>query len=166
MNKTQRGEVVPTGQVGEDQAAALNPAHPHFQYLLITAADHEILSRGIERFRRLFAGDRPPNAEAEFKAIKRIPNEKLPEHFGYEDKIVFPSLLVSHPPPAVAEQIAALTREHVALLDEARRLNALLAGRDLAKCTGELWVAMLDFFEDLEKHSRNEDAMLLRLLDK
>jgi iron-sulfur cluster repair protein YtfE (RIC family) len=141
----------------------VSPEQQRLQHLLISAADHEILSHSIECFRRLFAGERSLNAAAEFTAIKRLLNEKLPEHFAYEDQHVFPALLAGNPPPPVVEQIMALTCEHTALLDEARRLNALLARSNLATCTGELWMALLDFFEGLEKHSANEDALMMTL---
>src|ERR1041385_481135 len=93
-----------SGSGGQDErtggrhAGGATPEEQRFQHLLITAADHEVLSRSIESFQRLFAGDRSPDAAAEFKNIKWLLYQKLPEHFAYEDRHVFPALLAENPP--------------------------------------------------------------------
>jgi iron-sulfur cluster repair protein YtfE (RIC family) len=129
------------------------------QYLLVAAADHEMLSHAVGNFRRLFAGERPADAVQEFAALRRLLNQKLVDHFRYEDQWVFPALLADQPPAAVVQLIAELRQEHGSLLLEAQALDALLAHATLATCTGELWSALLDFFEDLLKHTVKEDNL-------
>ena len=65
----------------------------------------------------------------------------------------------------MAAQIAELQREHITLLAEAQRLSTELVRCTLTTCTGDLWMRMLEFFGNLEKHSHHEDVLLLQFLD-
>ena len=134
--------------------------HPYrSQYLLVVAADHEVLSRSIESFRKLFDREHRPNIAHEFDALCRLLDKKIPDHFSYEEKQVFPMLLADRPSAAMSQAIADLCDEHANLLQHARALSVLLDHQTLALSTGELWLTLLDFFEVLEHHAAKEDAL-------
>ena len=109
--------------------------HPYrAQYVLAAAADHEILSRTIESWRKLFVGDHQANITEEIAALRHLLGKKLPEHFAYEERQVFPALLADQPPAAKANEVVDLCEEHVALLQDAKVLKAMLATGTMNSC--------------------------------
>ena len=129
------------------------------QYVIAAAADHEFLARTIESCRRLFTGDQQTDITKEFDGLRHLLVKKLPEHFSYEEQLVFPALLADQPPATLANTIVDLCEEHVALLLEAKILKAMLGHGTLKSCTTQLWNKMLDFFQMLEQHAAKEDAL-------
>ena len=132
------------------------------QYLLAAAADHEILTQGVASFRNLFVGEYGTNAAQEFAALHHLLGQKLTEHFAYEEEQVFPSLLADRPTDSVAKTISELRREHITLSQVASNLNERLTHRTLTTCTGELWMALLHFFELLVAHIAKEAKLFRR----
>jgi iron-sulfur cluster repair protein YtfE (RIC family) len=126
----------------------------------IVQADHEIVSFSIDNFRRLFKGIRSPDASQDFAAIQRLIAEEIVQHFTHEEDNLFPALLTGNPTEETTQVIAELRQEHTLLLERARQLSALVGQRNLTNCTGQLWMAMMDFFNDLELHTAKEELLL------
>ena len=130
------------------------------QFKSIAQADHEIILFGIGNFRRLFTGTQSPDAPADFAGVQRLLAEKILKHFAYEENQLFPALLEISPAQKTMQAIGDLCQEHTRLSERAQQLSALVGQRNLTNCTGQLWTAMMDFFNDLEKHAAKEDALL------
>ena len=137
----------------------MNPPPNPAQFLQTAKADHEILSKAIKNFRRLFVGDRPPDAPEKFTAIQSLLTQKIAEHLTEEEARVFPTLLASARGSTVAPIVAELIQEHIQLLAEAQRLSGLLQQQSSPQCTGKLWTALLDYFTVFEKHVVKEDLL-------
>jgi len=129
------------------------------EYAQAVAADHEILSRTVESARKLFTGEFPSDPAQEFTALRQMLGRKLPDHFTYEERRIFPALLADHPTEELNATIQKLIEDHDKLLARIRILQGLLLHRTAATCTPELWTQLLDFFEDLEEHTGREDAL-------
>lgn len=128
-------------------------------------ADHEILSYYIEHFHQIFADESPKNLRAEIDDIRMILNEKVVDHFAYEEEHVFPGLLKAISGEETFAAVSILRKEHVSLRKEAQRLNEMLADQDLdGNPSAELRKAMLDFFISLEKHAAKENQLFPSLM--
>ena len=137
----------------------MNPATNPSQVLQTAKADHEILSKAIKNFRRVFVGDRPPDAAQHFAAIQHLLTQKIVEHLTDEETRVFPALLASPRGSTVAPVVTELIQEHIQLLAEAQRLSGLLQQQSIPQSTGKLWTALLDYFTVFEKHVIKEDLV-------
>ena len=135
-------------------------SHRLAQVKSIARADHEIILFGIGNFRRLFVGAHSADAPEDFVGVQRLLQEKIVRHFTYEEDNLFPALLDANPTAIATQTIAELRQEHMRLVERSRQLSALVGQRDLTNCTGQIWTAMMDFFNDLEKHAAKEDALL------
>ena len=122
-------------------------------------ADHEILTRAMESAHQLLSGERPPDAAQQFANIQNLFSEKIGEHFAYEEKHVFPSLILENPSENVAQKVAELCQEHVTLLTEIQRLSVKIHPLSLADCTSELWGEIMEFFSDFYTHLVKEDQL-------
>jgi iron-sulfur cluster repair protein YtfE (RIC family) len=129
------------------------------QEQIIVRAEHIILSHGIETVRRLFRGDRPPDAEEQFASIQRLITGKIVEHLAFEEDRLFPLLLAGNPSETTIQMIAALRHEHDTLLKRVQQLQPLLHHCSITKCTGALWMALLDFVTDVGKHIAKEELL-------
>ena len=118
-----------------------------------------MLTSVMENVRSLFKGDRTPDAAQQFANIQQLLTQEIVEHFASEEKNLFPWMLTDNSSADVAQTIVTLCQEHEVLREEAKRLSALLHDRSIAKCTGELWIALMDFFCDLHAHATKEDAL-------
>ena len=134
------------------------PTHQS-QVLGPARADHEILTRAMESAHQLLGGERPPDAAQQFANIQNLFNEKISDHFAYEEKHVFPSLILKNPDENVTRKVADLCQEHVALLTEVQRLSVKIHAIDLADCTSELWGEIMEFFSDFYQHLTKEDQL-------
>jgi hypothetical protein len=123
--------------------------------------DHDIISKGIESSRTLFAGESWQDQTQEIELLKRLISKTLVRHFSFEEDQVFPDLLEGRPETRVSQALAELRLEHVAFRERADRLHALLSGPDLTSATPELRRALPEFFADLDKHSAKEDELYL-----
>ena len=123
-------------------------------------ADHEIIANAVVNFHLLFDRARTPEADRELADVQRLFQAKIAQHFADEDKDLFPALLLKHPDPTTAKVIAELVQEHADLLEELRKANARIDQRELKSMTGEVWVLMLHFFNQLQNHMDKEDALL------
>jgi len=128
-------------------------------------ADHEILSQYIERYNRMFADESPKNMREEIDGIKLIVNQKVVDHFAYEEEHIFPGLLQAIPSKEVSDAVSILRKEHVLLLKQAKRLNEMLSNQDHdGNCTSALRKAMLDFLANLERHAAKENELFPSLM--
>lgn len=144
----------------------VTPREYRSQVFVVVSADHLILATAIENFRRMFMGERSHATAQEFANVQRLIGERIVEHFAYEDNTVFPALLVDCPNPETAQLIAQLVQEHARLVQQARHISARLERTNVAKCTGELWKATLDFLTALTKHNANEEELMRQLEPK
>lgn len=128
-------------------------------------ADHEILALYIESFSRMFSHPSPKVARAASQAIRVFLNEKIVDHFAYEEQRVFPALLQADGKAEMSRLVSALCQEHKALLKESKRLNKLLLEENVTNSRhARLRKALLDFFHNLEKHSAKENKLIPSLL--
>ena len=137
----------------------MSPQSDRSQFLELAQTEHVLLALSIWNFRRLFTGDRPPDAAQQFTDIQQFITQKLAGHFADEESRIFPVLLADHPWQMESQVLAELRQDHMRLLTKARQLNALLHRINLAKCTGELWTALRDFLADMEQHVAKEDQL-------
>ena len=128
-------------------------------------ADHEILAQYIERFNRMFADESPKNMREEIDGIKQIINQKVVDHFAYEEEHIFPGLLHAIPSKEVSDAVSILRKEHVSFLKQAKRLNEMLSDQDPdGNLTDVLRKAMLDFLANLERHAAKENELFPSLM--
>ena len=137
--------------------------HPT-QVLGSARADHEILADLMVNVRKLFKGDRPPDATQQFATIQQLLSEKLSGHFTDEEKYLFPWIIAENPSAEIVRVIAELCAEHIQLLAEAGHLQSLLHHQNVVTCTGEVWIALLDFFCNLHAHATKEDQLFKFIL--
>ena len=123
-------------------------------------SDHEIIANAVVNFHLLFDRTRTPEADRELATVQHLFQAKITQHFTDEDQALFPALLVKHPDPKTAKVVAELIQEHADLLEELRKANARIDQRELKSMTGEVWVLMLHFFNQLQNHMDKEDELL------
>jgi iron-sulfur cluster repair protein YtfE (RIC family) len=128
-------------------------------------ADHEILSQYVEHFNQIFGDESSEDIRKEIDEIKLILNEKVVDHFAYEEEHIFPGLLEAISGKGVSDVVSILRKEHVLLLKQAKRLNEMLSDEEAdGTCTGELRKAMLDFLGDLDRHASKENELFPSLM--
>jgi len=138
---------------------AVAPKPQQSQVLSKARADHEIFASAMESIHRLFNGSPAPDATQQFANIQQLITEKIPQHFAYEEKHVFPSLAAENPNENVAHIVSELCQDHGRLLEAAQRLRPLLDQRNPVNYTNELWPVLLEFISDLFNHATKEDQL-------
>ena len=137
----------------------MDPQLERSQALNLARADHVQLALGIFHFRRLFKGASPVDAPQQFAEIQHFITKKVAEHFADEERRIFPVVMANRPLPQEIKAITELCAEHEQMLAQAQKLQEQLQRATLAKCKGELWTALRDFFAALEKHAAKEDRL-------
>ncbi len=136
------------------------------EYLAIAASDHEVLSAYGARVKKMLTSESPEYLEKQIADIKLLLNQKLVDHFAFEEQHIFPALLVANPGESTSRLVSALQEDHKSLLVEVRRLNEMLSDQRLVSDRGsELRKAILDFFENLQDHASQEDELFRALAD-
>ena len=127
--------------------------------------DHELLTKYIECFHRMFAHPSPKVARQATAAVRHLINRKIVDHFAYEERHILPALLKINPSEKVLRGVTKLRLEHQSLLSEAKRLDRLLADETTAyNHPSQLRKAMLHFFHRMEKHAAKEDELFPSML--
>ena len=129
-------------------------------------ADHELITRISESAHRLFAGERPADADAQFANLQQLLTVRIVEHFAFEEKNVFPGLLAGNPEPQVVQAVTQLILDHAPMLETIQQLNTQIYQRTLTNCTDNLWTAVMDFLSDLLDHAAQEDRLYTALLER
>lgn len=124
------------------------------------AGDHELLSKYIECFHRMFAHPSPRVARQAAAATRLLINRKIVDHFAYEERCILPALLKANPSEEVVRGVTKLRSEHRSLLLEAKRLDKLLADETSPyNRRNQLRKAMTRFFHRMEQHAAKEDEL-------
>ena len=123
-------------------------------------ADHDILVQGALAFHKLFQAEHSSENDRKLADIQHQFQQQIEDHFTAEDTNLFPTLLTKYPDQKTARLIDELKHEHITLLEMLHGTNAMIAQRGLNKMTGEIWLAMLKFFNQLQNHMDKEDQFL------
>ena len=137
----------------------MNPASRPEQILSVIQADHDILSRAIKDFRKLFAGELSPDTVHQFPALRHLLAHRIAELFADEESRLFPVLLATETGSEIAPILAELRQNHIRLQAEAQHLAARLDRDRFPQLTADLGAALLDFFTQFEKHVVREDQV-------
>ena len=136
------------------------------QFVRTAQADHELITRVTETARRLFAGERPADADQQFSSLQQILTIRILEHFAFEEKYVFPALLAGEPDAQVVKIVTELLMEHAPMVEAIEKLNARIYQRTLADYTGDLWTAVMDFLSDMVNHAAKEDRLYQSVVEQ
>ena len=136
------------------------------QFVRTAQADHELITRVTETAHRLFAGERPVDADQQFANLQQILTVKILEHFAFEEKFVYPGLLAGNPDANVVQIITELLLEHAPMVEAIQRLNARIYHRSLTDYTGDLWIEVMDFLSDLVAHAAKEDRLYQSVVER
>ena len=130
------------------------------EYLAIAASDHEVLSAYGARVKKMLTSESPQYLEKQIADIKLLLNQKLVNHFAFEEEHVFPALLAANLGESASRLLSTLPEDHKALLAEVSRLNEMLSDQQLvSQRAGELRKALLEFLRNLETHTSQEDEL-------
>ncbi len=128
-------------------------------------ADHEILELYIESFHKMFSRSSGKVIRAATQAARLFLNQKVVDHFAYEEQRIFPVLLENNPGQEICERIEQLRRDHQRLLRDARKIDHLLCREEAAYNRADLLrKSMVKFFHDLETHAAVENELFPSLM--
>ena len=130
------------------------------EYFESNASDHKMLAAYGRLVKQIFIAESPEYLEKQIVDIKLFLNQKLVDHFAFEEQHLFPALLAANLGESTARLVAALQEDHRPLLVEAGRLNELLSDQKLVTGrAGELQTALVGFLTALQKHNSQEDEL-------
>ena len=130
------------------------------EYFESNASDHQMLAAYGRLVKQIFIAESPQYVEKQIVDLKLFLNQKLVDHFAFEERHLFPALLAANPGESTARLVAALQEDHQPLLVEASRLNEMLSDQKLVSGRAkELQQALVDFLTNLHKHSSQEDEL-------
>lgn len=128
------------------------------QHLHVASEDHIIMDEAMGSFRRLMNEKHSSKAAEDIAILCRIFTDKLPGHFRAEEENVFPFLMTQQPTHRVMHTIQKLQDEHIRLVLEACGLAKLISQSHNLR-NGAARMAMQQFFDDLQQHIQQEDAL-------
>jgi hypothetical protein len=144
--------------MGRDTETRMQPSL--FKSLEKASADHEMLDQYMACYKRIFTRTSAKAVRKATEATRHFLRKKVVEHFAFEERRIFPALLEAFPSEGVADLVLKLRADHKRLMQEARRLDQMLADETAAyNRPSSLRKGMLNFFHRLEKHAAKEDEL-------
>jgi len=131
--------------------------------------DHEDVSEYIEVLKEILGFLHEEEAWSKIKPIEDFFERNLIDHFKFEEKIVFPTILSRAATPDSIKLILVLQREHGSILKELEEFQKIISENafPLDKDTNtRLNVVGRKIIDSLLTHASKEDDKLLPILKK
>jgi hemerythrin-like domain-containing protein len=137
--------------------------------LLRVIKDHEKVSEFLEDMREVMSFLHDEEAWSKVKPIEDFFQKYVIDHFEFEEKIVFPAILLKAATPESIKLILELQREHgimLAKLEEFQRIASKSVIPPDKKTGAELNFVARKIIDILLMHASKEDDNILPVLEK
>jgi iron-sulfur cluster repair protein YtfE (RIC family) len=131
--------------------------------------DHEKVSEFLEDMRKVMSFLHDKEAWSKVKPIEDFFQERIVDHFEFEEKIVFPAILSKAATPETIKLILELQKEHgiiLTKLEEFQRIASKSVIPPDEETSAELNFVARKIIDILLMHASKEDDNMLPILEK